>query len=182
MAVPFVPPNHPLARSKDDKSITAALREQIKCTKQIIHRLALVPRSQPLITNTFLLAANAGLLFPYGTQASASYGYDIPMITVTTDEHNVPTEKPLYQALLTYVSSAGSRHNNLAARGEPSPSAIEALESLLFVTASALERYQGNVLKEMGKPAMVAGGMVDEGIVFGKTWKEVFGGRKGVGL
>ncbi|KAI6808104.1 hypothetical protein KC332_g13145 [Hortaea werneckii] len=152
MAVPFVPPGHPLARTADDRSITAALREQIK--------------------------SNAGLLFPYGAAGSTQMAYDIVMMTVTADEHNVPSEKPKYQAVLTYNPGGSFRHGSIAARSEPQNSAVEALESLLYVTSAALEKYQGNVAKEMGKPALVSGGIIDESIVFGKTWKEVFGGKK----
>lgn len=100
------------------------------------------------------------------------------MMTCTVDEHNVPSEKPKYQAVLTYSTASSFRHGSVAARGEAQDSAIEALESLLFVTAAALEKYQGNVAKEMGKPAMIAGGIVDSALIFPKTWKETFGGKK----
>ncbi|RMY99790.1 hypothetical protein D0860_08200 [Hortaea werneckii] len=161
MAVPFVPPGHALARTADDRSMTAALREQIKSIK--------IDRE---------CAANAGLLFPHGAAGSTQLCYDIVMMTVTADEHNVPSEKPKYQAVLTYNPGGSFRHGSIAARSEPQDSAVEALESLLYVTSAALEKYQGNVAREMGKPALVSGGMIDESIVFGKTWKEVFGGKK----
>ncbi|GAB1735664.1 hypothetical protein NU219Hw_g4233t1 [Hortaea werneckii] len=152
MAVPFVPHGHPLARRADDRSMTAALREQIK--------------------------SNAGLLFPHGTGGTAQLAYDIVMMTVTADEHNVPSEKPKYQAVLTYNLGGSFRNGRIAARSEPQGSAVEALESLLYITSAALEKYQGNVATEMGKPALISGGMIDESIVFGKTWKEMFGGKK----
>jgi len=102
--------------------------------------------------------------------------YDVAIMTYTADD-SMPSssEKIKYQAVLTYAGSLGDmRKGTIAAKGKPSNDAIAALEALLFVTATALEKFQGNVCKDASAPAAVADGMIDEALVYGKSWKSMF--------
>lgn len=60
-----------------------------------------------------------------------------------------------------------------AAKGCPAATVNGALESLLDVTATALSKYRGNVLKDVTTPVEAAGGVIDESLVGSKekAWK-----------
>lgn len=70
----------------------------------------------------------------------------------------------MYRAVLIYPSGI-SRTLTAAARGDKRDTAIAAIGSLFHVTASALEKYQGNVLKDLASPVESAGGVVDESLI-----------------
>lgn len=110
----------------------------------------------------------------------AHLAYDIAILTSSTDEDSAQSERPQYQAVLTYIGSVtqGMRMGSAAAKGQSRPNPILALESLLHVTAVALEKFQGNVLKEAAAPTEIAGGLIDQSLVHGKSWKSLLGGRK----
>jgi hypothetical protein len=50
----------------------------------------------------------------------------------------------------------------LAAKGGSRESIVAALQSLFEVTATALEKFQGNVFQNPTSPDEIAGGMIDE--------------------
>lgn len=124
--------------------------------------------------------ANAGLLFPHGAAGVPQLAYDIAIMTSSTDKHNARSGEPGYQAVLICIGaiSQGMRKGGAAARGQSRPNVISALESLLHVTAVALQKFQGNVLKEATAPSEIAGGLIDESLVLGKSWKSLLGGKK----
>ena len=100
-------------------------------------------------------------------------------MTDTADTNYSST--PKYQAVLTYISGFGQamRKNTVAAKGPPSDGVVTALESLLLVTAAALEKYQGNVVtKDLAVPVEIAGGVIDQGPALGKSWKSWVGREK----
>jgi hypothetical protein len=86
-----------------------------------------------------------------------------------------------YEAVLTYPGGFVTtlRAGSLAARGPSRDSVIQALEGLLDVTASELEKFQGHVMQDADAPMEVAGGLVDESLVRGKSWwKGMMGGTR----
>ena len=63
----------------------------------------------------------------------------------------------------------------VAAQGQHADSVVGALRSLLDVTAAAMAKWQGSVLKGPSNPGEIAGGLIDEGLVKGggkdgKAW------------
>ena len=83
-----------------------------------------------------------------------------------------------FQAILTYRYGMNCSSIGIAAKGGICPTVDAAVESLFMVTATALERYQGNVMREIGKPADVAEGMIDTGLLRrqskDKSWGSIF--------
>lgn len=115
-------------------------------------------------------------MFPHGVNppAGPQIAYDIVVATYTADEPLASAEKVKFQALLTYANGIGeNRRANVAAKGQPSDDLISAYEALLLVTASALEKYQGNVCKEATMPTSIANGMIDEALIHGRSWKSM---------
>lgn len=66
----------------------------------------------------------------------------------------------------------------IAAKGGICPTVESAVESLFMVTASALDRYQGNVVREIGDPTDAAEGVIDASILRrqgkGRSWASIF--------
>ena len=118
--------------------------------------------------------ANAGLLFPHASSANAQLAYDIVIMSHTAD-----APKLQYQAGLTFTGTAmqNLRKGSLAARGQPSDSVVGALHNLLLVTATALEKYQGNVLQDARAPEEIVGGVIDQALVLGSKKLKLFSGR-----
>jgi hypothetical protein len=83
-----------------------------------------------------------------------------------------------YTAVLSIPKGIG-RVWAVAAQGQDSDTVVGALRSLLDVTAAALAKYQGSVLKGMGSPGEIAGGIVDEGLVKGGRDGKAWGGFLG---
>ena len=150
-----------------------SLRDQIKCLTSFTKSGALADR----------VTANASLLFPnisrHGTIPQLFF--DIVIMTYAADDamdrgenHRLyevaaDTEKPKMQAVLTYYS------NVVAARGPPCDDYIGSLEALLLVTATALEKFQGNIMPKPPKaPTTISGGMIDEALVVKPKSKGLF--------
>jgi hypothetical protein len=76
-----------------------------------------------------------------------------------------------YTAVLSIPKGLG-RIWCVAVQGQDADTVIGALRSLLDVTAAAMAKYQGNVLKGPSNPGEIAGGIIDEGLVKGgeKKW------------
>lgn len=98
-------------------------------------------------------------------------------MTASTDsEKQSDASTSMYQAVLTYPSGI-TRTWAAAAKGEPRPTVEDAVHSLFHVIASALEKYQGNVMKEIGEPLEIAGGVIDRKLVQpgkDRSWKSIF--------
>lgn len=69
-----------------------------------------------------------------------------------------------YTAVLA-VPTSTNRGLYTAAKGESRETFIAALQSLLDVTAAALEKYQGNIFKAPSSPSEMAGGFIDQSLV-----------------
>ncbi|KAM0698769.1 hypothetical protein Q7P36_000812 [Cladosporium allicinum] len=72
-----------------------------------------------------------------------------------------------YIAVLSIPKGIG-RVWAVAAQGRSADSVVGALRSLLDVTAAALAKWQGSVLKGPSNPGEIAGGLIDEGLVKGR--------------
>lgn len=93
-------------------------------------------------------------------------------MTVTPESEKGTPSHPGYRAILTYPSGM-SRRWTVAAKSDDRDSVADAIRSLFEVTASALERFQGNLFKDLTSPVEFAGGLVDEALIRqtkDKTW------------
>jgi hypothetical protein len=82
-----------------------------------------------------------------------------------------------YTAVLTIPAGMG-RNWTIAAKGESRESILAALQSLFEVTATALEKFQGNILKSPTSPGEIAGGMIDKSLMKttrDSSWISMFG-------
>jgi hypothetical protein len=128
---------------------------------------------------TALRTANGRLLFQASQPVGATQPIcEIGVMAVSGDqEKRADLKHGGYTAVLTIPTGIG-RNWTLAAKGESRESMVAALQSLFEVTATALEKYQGNVFRSPTSPSEVAGGLIDESLV--KTskvssWTSMFG-------
>ncbi|KAI7154702.1 hypothetical protein KC349_g7468 [Hortaea werneckii] len=87
-------------------------------------------------------------------------------------------ESRAFQAVLTYRYGMNCSSIGIAAKGGIFPTVDRAVESLFMVTATALERYQGNGMRDVGQPVDVAEGVIDTGLLRrqskDKSWGSIF--------
>lgn len=69
-----------------------------------------------------------------------------------------------YYAVLT-VPTRLDPNRSVAAKGQNRDTILGALRSLFDVTAAALAKYQGNILRNPSDPGNIAGGLIDESLV-----------------
>lgn len=83
-----------------------------------------------------------------------------------------------FQAVLTYRYGINGSSVALAAKGGICATADLAVESLLKVTAAALEKYQGNVMRDMSSPEDIASGVIDADVLRrqgkDRAWASIF--------
>lgn len=105
---------------------------------------------------------------------------DIDMDAGKQGEKEVQTRQKFraFQAVLTYRYGMNCSSIGIAAKGEFCPTAESAVESLFIVTATALEKYQGNVMRAVGQPVDVAEGVIDTGLLRrqskDRSWGSIF--------
>lgn len=104
-------------------------------------------------------------------------------MTDTVDGDFASTEQTLFRALLMYRGGDWHRKANNAAEGRPTNDPVAALEALLLVTATALEKYQGRLCTKSEVPVVVADGSVDWNLIERGTrtrTAETSVGRRGI--
>lgn len=82
-----------------------------------------------------------------------------------------------YLAILTIPTGIGNKWS-VAAKGESCERVIAALQSLFEVTATALEKFQGNLFKNSNAYSNLAGGLIDQSLLRQSgtgSWASVFG-------
>lgn len=92
------------------------------------------------------------------------------------EKRSQPTQRRCV-AVLTIPTGIGNKWS-VAAKGESCESAVAALRSLFKVTATALEKFQGNVFKDSNTYSDVAGGLIDQSLLKQSgsgPWASVFG-------
>lgn len=131
---------------------------------------------------------NAGLILNTRPSGAIHDSYEIGIMTAdvaaaTSSERKEPSNDYCragmsFQAILIYGYGAYRDSRAIAARGGIRPTVDSALESLFMVTATALERYQGNVMREIAQPTDVAEGTIDTGVLRrrgkDKSWGSIF--------
>jgi hypothetical protein len=118
-------------------------------------------------------------LFPASQAAAATQQVcEIGVMAASVDqEKHADLKHGGYTAVLTIPTGMG-RNWTLAAKGESRESIVAALQSLFEVTATALEKFQGNVFKSPSTPSEIAGGLIDESLVKtskDSSWTSMFG-------
>ena len=148
------------------------LRAQITCI------FAISVAVQYVATSTDHRAANAALLFPGARQPGANHTSEIGVMAASgDDEKHSHTILRRYTAVLTVPGGIGSKWV-VAAKGQRCESVIAALQSLFEVTATALEKFQGNLLKSSNSLCEIADGLVDESLLKhagNGPWTSLFG-------
>ncbi|KAI6854598.1 hypothetical protein KC343_g14679 [Hortaea werneckii] len=118
------------------------------------------------------IKVNAGLILntrPFGaTEHFSEIGIMTADLVATEGEkgpHRSQQTGHSFQAILTYHYGMNCSSKGIAAKSGIRPTAEAAVESLFMVTATALERYQGNVMRDIGQPTDVADGVIDTGLL-----------------
>lgn len=96
--------------------------------------------------------------------------------SLSQEKQSNPTQRS-YIAILTIPTGIG-RNWSVAAKGESCESIVAALHSLFEVTATGLEKFQGNIFDGPRSPGEIAGGLIDESLMKqnkGYSWSSVFG-------
>ncbi|KAI6853630.1 hypothetical protein KC323_g9255 [Hortaea werneckii] len=134
------------------------------------------------------IKVNAGLILNTRPFGATEHFSEIGIMTadlVATEGEKGPhrsQQQPAphsFQAILTYHYGMNCSSKGIAAKSGICPTAEAAVESLFMVTATALERYQGNVMRDIGQPTDVADGVIDTGFLRrqsnkDRSWGSIF--------
>ncbi|KAI6844962.1 hypothetical protein KC367_g584 [Hortaea werneckii] len=129
------------------------------------------------------IRVNAGLLLDNRPPGSTLNFYEIGIMTADVDagggEKGLNRQEPeKFQAILTYRYGINGSSVALAAKGGICATADLAVESLFKVTATALEKYQGNVMRDMSSPEDIASGAIDADVLRrqgkDRSWASIF--------
>ncbi|KAI7208456.1 hypothetical protein KC333_g9139 [Hortaea werneckii] len=139
---------------------------------------------------TALAQVNAGLILNTGPLGATEDFSEIGIMTAVADDIDIDAagkqgektqtrqESQAFQAILTYRYGMNCSSIGIAVKGGICPSVESAVESLFMVTATALEKYQGNVMRDVGQPVDVAEGVIDTGLLRrqskDKSWRSIF--------
>ncbi|KAI7339246.1 hypothetical protein KC315_g1341 [Hortaea werneckii] len=129
------------------------------------------------------IRVNAGLLLNNRPPGSTLNFYEIGIMTADVDaggrEKGLNRQEPeKFQAILTYRYGINGSSVALAAKGGICATADLAVESLFKVTATAAEKYQGNVMRDMSSPEDIASGAIDADVLRrqgkDRSWASIF--------